>query len=112
MIIDYIKDACPDSVSLEFFGPGWANPVLFNIDSPIFETAKKAMATGFGKEPVYIREGGSIPVVETFWKQLGAPVLLMGFGSEFDGAHAPNEHFGLTNFISAVKTSAHLIANI
>lgn len=112
VIINYIKSICPDNVTLEFFGPGWANPVLFNVDSPIFDAAKKAMTAGFGKEPVYIREGGSIPVVETFWKQLGAPVLLMGFGSEFDGAHAPNECFALTNFISAVKTSAHLIANI
>ena len=69
IIIDYIKSICPDNVSIEFFGPGWANPVLFNVDSPIFETAKKAMTAGFGKEPVYIREGGSIPVVETFWKR-------------------------------------------
>lgn len=112
MIIEYIKSVCPDNVSLEFVGPGWSAPVLFDVSHPVFKAAQEALKAGFGNEPVYIREGGSIPVAETFWRELDAPVLLMGFGSEFDGAHSPNEHFGLDNFIGAVKTSVSLIENI
>jgi acetylornithine deacetylase/succinyl-diaminopimelate desuccinylase-like protein len=111
-IIEYIKSVCPDNVSLEFVRPVWASPVLFDVQHAIYEAAARALKAGFGKEPVYIREGGSIPVVETFWKELEAPVLLMGFGSEFDGAHSPNECFGIDHFISAIKTSAHLLENV
>jgi acetylornithine deacetylase/succinyl-diaminopimelate desuccinylase-like protein len=111
IIVEYIKNVCPDNVSLEFIGPGWANPVLFDTKHAIFRTAQEALKAGFGKEPVYIREGGSIPVVETFWRELEAPVLLMGFGSNLDGAHSPNEHFGLDHFINGAKTSANLIEN-
>ena len=99
-------------MSIEFTGPGWANPVLFDINHPIFKTAEDALKAGFGSEPVYIREGGSIPVAETFWNQLNAPVVLMGFGSEFDGAHAPNEHFSIENFINAIKTSADFFVSV
>jgi acetylornithine deacetylase/succinyl-diaminopimelate desuccinylase-like protein len=112
LMIDYIKNICPDNVSIEFIGPGWASPVLFDVSHPIFKTAEQALKSGFNSEPVYIREGGSIPVAETFFKELNAPVLLMGFGSEYDGAHAPNEHFSVEHFINAIKTSAHLMENI
>jgi acetylornithine deacetylase/succinyl-diaminopimelate desuccinylase-like protein len=109
----HIRAVCPDYVDIEITGPDHiAAPVAFDINHPVIKAAASALKTGFGKEPVYIREGGSIAVAETFWKELGAQVALMGFGNELDGAHSPNERLSVENFINAVKTSAELIRTV
>jgi len=112
LILEHIRRVCPDNVEMEVIGPGWSEPVLFDTGHEVFKAAERALEAGFGKKPVYIREGGSIPVVSTFWKELGCPVLLMGFGEDTDGAHSPNERFKVDHFYKAIKTSAVLLSSI
>ncbi|MBN1311445.1 MAG: dipeptidase [Anaerolineae bacterium] len=83
---------------------GW--PVITPIDSPEIRAAARAYEATWGKPPVFTREGGSIPIVATFQKELGAPVVLMGFGLD-DNVHAPNEHFRLEHFYRGIGTIIH-----
>jgi len=113
LVTQHIKSICPDFADLEIEGPfAAAEPVLFDVNDPMIKAGHQALKHAFDAEPVYIRCGGSIPVVNTFWQQLKKPVILMGFGLDSDGAHAPNERFKLDNFINGTKSSAYLIANI
>ena len=75
-----------------------AEPVLVPRDLPSVRAAVRAIEKGFGRPPVFIREGGSIPVVSQFKEILGLDTLLMGWGSPDDGAHSPNERFRLEDF--------------
>ena len=89
-----------------------APPVSVRTDTPAMSAAKKAVQTAFGKPPVLIREGGSIPVVATFKKLLGLDTLLIGFGLNDDNLHSPNEKFDLINFHRGIKTYAALLAEL
>jgi acetylornithine deacetylase/succinyl-diaminopimelate desuccinylase-like protein len=85
-----------------------APPVLVPVESPAVEAAKRALRAGFDREPVFIRNGGSIPVVHTFREVLNVDCLLLGFGLPDDNTHSPNEKFCLKDFHRGIKTSAHL----
>ncbi|MBN2305910.1 MAG: dipeptidase [Anaerolineae bacterium] len=80
----------------------WA---VVDPDSPYMRAAVRAYEFGFGAPPVFMREGGSIPIVGTFQKVLDAPVILMGFGLPDDNLHAPNEKFSLECFYRGMKTA-------
>ena len=69
-----------------------------------FIAASKAMTSTFGKTPIPIRTGGSIPIVALFEKELGLKSILMGFGLDSDAIHSPNEHYGLFNFFKGIET--------
>ena len=71
--------------------------------------AEVAYRHGFGRAPVYLSSGGTIPVVNTLQEVLGIPPVLMGFALPDDGMHAPNEKFHLPNFYNAIKTSIHFL---
>lgn len=81
------------------------HPALVNRQHPAVQAAALAYKKGFGVFPVFVRSGGSIPVVNTFQKILGIPAVLMGFGLPDDGIHGPNEKFHLPNFYKAIETS-------
>ena len=83
------------------------NWVVVDLESPYIQAAARAYEFGFGKAPVYVREGGSIPIIGTFQKVLGAPAVLLGFGLPDDNLHAPNERFNLGNFYRGMKTAVH-----
>jgi acetylornithine deacetylase/succinyl-diaminopimelate desuccinylase-like protein len=68
--------------------------------------------SGFGKAPVFIREGGSIPVVGLLKTELGVDTLLLGWGQNDDNLHGPNEKFCLADFHRGIKASAHLMAEM
>jgi succinyl-diaminopimelate desuccinylase len=72
------------------------------------DAAAKAVEKGFGKAPVYIREGGSIPVVSSFKEILGVDTLLLGWGLDDDNTHSPNEKFCLADFHRGIRASAYL----
>jgi acetylornithine deacetylase/succinyl-diaminopimelate desuccinylase-like protein len=74
-------------------------------DSPAMQAASQAYAEVFGREPVFIREGGSIPVVALFQQVLDIDTVLMGFGLPDDRLHSPNEKFHLPNFYRGIETS-------
>ena len=78
------------------------------LDSPFVAAAQRAIERGFGKSPVFIREGGSIPIVTNFRQQLGINTLLLGWGLDDDNTHSPNEKFHLADFHRGIKASAHL----
>ena len=78
------------------------------LDSPYMAAAAQAIEQGFGRPPVFIREGGSIPIVNLFRDELGVDTLLLGWGLDDDNAHSPNEKFSLADFHRGIRTSAHL----
>lgn len=108
---DHITRFCPPHVRLEICTMHASQPVLFDIQHPAMRKAAEALKVGFGKEPVFIRCGGSIPIVTEFVKTWSCPVLLMGFGQDSDGAHSPNEHFSIKNLFNGAVASAHLLQN-
>ena len=101
-----VKAACPRGVTAEFKLIHSAEPSLTNPDNPYIKKAAEAMAQIFGKDTVYIRSGGSIPIVGLFDRFLGIPSVLMGFGLPDDNLHAPNEKFHLPNFYRGIEAMA------
>lgn len=87
-------------------------PVSLDATHPSFLAASEALRIGFGRAPVFVRSGGSIPVVHTLLTELGVPPVLMGFGLPTDGAHAPNERFALTRFRQAVRTATAFLHRV
>lgn len=85
-------------------GPG----VVMSLDSPYLQAAASAIEHGFGRRPVFIREGGSIPIVNAFVESLGADVLLLGWGQNDDNPHSPNEKFSLDDYHRGIRASAAL----
>jgi succinyl-diaminopimelate desuccinylase len=78
------------------------------LDSPYVAAAQAAIEHGFGTPPVFIREGGSIPIVTDFKAKLGIDTLLLGWGLDDDNTHSPNEKFCLADFHRGIKASANL----
>ena len=85
---------------------------MTDFDNPFVQAAGRAIKSGFGRSPVFNREGGSIPVVATFQEILGLPSVLFGIGLPDENAHAPNEKLDLTNFHNGVIASAALYREI
>ena len=83
---------------------GGGLPIRTAIDHPAVQAAARSLETTFGRAPVFIREGGSIPVVATFEQVLGLPVVLMGFMPPDGNFHAPNEWMDLANFEAGIRT--------
>lgn len=81
---------------------------VFDTDNRYMQAASRAIATAFDVPPVFIREGGTIPVVESFRRILGLDTLLLGWGQNTDNLHGPNEHFSLHDFHRGIRASAHL----
>ncbi len=104
----YLKKIAPASVTVKVDKHGGAGAVKVPIDSIWLEAARKSIKKGFGKEPVLIMEGGSIPVVGDFKKILGIDTLLIGLSQQDDNIHSPNERFRVCDFQSGCKTAAEL----
>ncbi|MBA3315552.1 MAG: M20/M25/M40 family metallo-hydrolase, partial [Planctomycetaceae bacterium] len=102
----------PPGVRLKFTAQHGSPAFLVDPKSPYIAAAKRAVAKGFGKEPVLIREGGTIPVVESLKRRLGVDTLLLGWGQNTDNLHGPNEHFSLGDFHRGIKASAALWAEL
>ena len=81
-------------------GQGYVCPV----DFPGYIAAENAYFESFGKKPVPVRSGGSIPIISTFEEVLGIKSILMGFGLESDAIHSPNENYPLANFYKGIET--------
>lgn len=103
-----IKSRCPDNVKLQIKWYGASEPVLVPIDSKPTKLAAEALKIGFGKEPTFMREGGSIPVVGLIKRVLGIDTLLIGFGLPDDRVHSPNEKFDLDALHGGTRTAAAL----
>jgi succinyl-diaminopimelate desuccinylase len=104
----YLKKLCPPTVRLEFEAGHGAEPYLVSPTSPQAQAALRALKSAFGYEPVLMREGGSIPIVNDFKKILHADSLLLGLGLPDDNAHSPNEKFDLGCFAKGQLMGAYL----
>jgi len=105
----YVMEIAPAGVTVKVVNHHNANPVLVHRKSDMMTAGMKALEIGFGAKPVFIREGGSIPIVGTFQECLKSPVLLLGYGLSTDNIHSPNEKFHLNNFWRGARTSAILM---
>jgi len=101
-------ELCPPGIRKDLISFHSAPGIVVPLDSPYMTAAAKAIEHGFGTPPVFIREGGSIPVVSTFRDLLGVDTLLLGWGQNDDNTHSPNEKFSLADFHRGIKASAHL----
>ena len=102
----FVREVAPRGVRVEVTHHHGARPTLLETEGPAVEAAKEAMEAVWGKRPVLVREGGSIPIVSAFDEVLQVPVLMMGFGLPDDGLHSPNERFKIENFYDGIRAVA------
>ena len=108
----YVKKVAPKTVDVKVTRMHGGKPWMTDFDNRFVQAAGRAIQKGFGKEPVFNREGGSIPVVATFQEILGLPSVLFGVGLPDENAHAPNEKLDLGNFHGGIIASAFLYDEI
>lgn len=109
----HIAKVAPPGITWELEAMHGAPAVLVEVKgSKAVKAAVKAVEAGFGTAPVFIREGGSIPVVGLLKTQLGVDTLLLGWGQNDDNLHGPNEKFSLTDFHRGIKAAAHLLGEL
>ena len=104
LFMDYFRKAAPASVKVEVKPHHGGQPVVTPTDTPEYKAASQAMNMTFGKEPIPVRGGGSIPIAALFEEVFQVKTVLMGFGLDSDDIHSPNEHYGLFNFYKGIET--------
>ena len=104
----YLRKITPKTVELKITRMHGGKPWMTSFDNPFVQAAGRAIERGFGRPPIFTREGGSIPVVSTFQEELGLPSVLFGVGLPDENAHAPNEKLDVSNFHNGVIASAYL----
>ncbi len=109
---DYVQKVAPKTVELKVTRMHGGKPWITEYANPFVQAAGRAIEQGFGRAPVFCREGGSIPVVSTFQEELSVPAVLFGVGLPDENAHAPNERLDLGNFHNGVLASAILYDEI
>jgi acetylornithine deacetylase/succinyl-diaminopimelate desuccinylase-like protein len=102
---EFVRSVLPPSVTANFHLSGGARAALVERDTAPMRAAAAAYEAAFERPPVFMREGGSIPVVNQFESDLGLPTVLMGFGLPGDRIHSPNERFYLPNYFKGIETS-------
>jgi acetylornithine deacetylase/succinyl-diaminopimelate desuccinylase-like protein len=103
----FVADNTPAGIQTEVRVLSWGPAIMVNPDHPAIHVAASAFRDILGKETVFIRSGGSIPIVGDFAKHLGIPTILMGFGLPDDGLHSPNEKYKVANYYAGIMTIAH-----
>ncbi|MFA7360985.1 MAG: dipeptidase [Candidatus Kapaibacterium sp.] len=103
----YVMKIAPKSVKVKVTSLHGGKPSVTAIDTPAIKAAVKALKDAFGVDPVFFKEGGSIPIVNSFNEVLGADAILLGFGLPDDNIHSPNEKFDLNNFYKGISTVAY-----
>ncbi len=101
---EYFESIAPKSVKVTVTPHHGGEPYVSPTDHPGYLAASKAMEESFGKKPIPVRSGGSIPIVALFERELGVKSILLGFGLDSDAIHSPNEHFGLFNYYKGIET--------
>jgi acetylornithine deacetylase/succinyl-diaminopimelate desuccinylase-like protein len=104
MLLDHFRKIAPAGVTVEAVNLHGGEPYMTPIDSKAYQAAAKAIETTFGKKPIPVRGGGSIPICSILEKELGVKIVFMGFGLDSDNLHSPNEKFDLVNFYKGIET--------
>lgn len=100
----HFQSIAPKYVKVKVKAHHGGEPAVTPTNSPAFKAASKAFEEVWGKTPIPTRDGGSIPIVALFKKELGLDTVLMGFGLDSDAIHSPNEHYGVKNFMLGIET--------
>lgn len=108
----HLASAAPTAVTLRVTRMYDGKPWRVSVDNRYIQAGWRAMHLGFGKRPVFVREGGSNPIVPVLEEVLGAPTVMFGIGSPDENPHAPNEHLDLSNFQRGIIAAAHLYAEL
>ena len=103
-----MRKLCPPTVKMELKSGHGGDPYIVSPTNPMAQASLRALKLGFNAEPIVMREGGSIPIVNDFKRILGADTLLLGLALPDDNAHSPNEKFDLDCFASGMRMAAHL----
>jgi len=104
ILIKHLEKIAPPYVTVKATLHHGGEPYITPINSAAYKAAAKAMETTFGKTPIPVRGGGSIPICSLFEKELDCKVVLMGFGLDSDNLHSPNEKFDVANFYKGIET--------
>jgi acetylornithine deacetylase/succinyl-diaminopimelate desuccinylase-like protein len=104
LFTDHFLAIAPTSVKVTVTVHHGGQPAVTPTDSKAFRAASQAFEEVWGKTPIPTRDGGSIPIVALFKKELGLDTVLMGFGLDSDAIHSPNEHYGVKNFLIGIET--------
>ena len=111
LFTNYLKKICPKSCTIKVKEHHGGEPVVVNTDTLGYKAAFLSFQEIWGKDPVPTYDGGSIPIVALFKKELGLDSILMGFGLDEDAIHSPNESFGLFNFYKGIETITSFYKN-
>jgi acetylornithine deacetylase/succinyl-diaminopimelate desuccinylase-like protein len=109
---EYVERIAPAGVDVEVRLIHSGDPCLIPVDNPYIQAATRALHEVWGKDTVFIRSGGSIPIVGDFARHLGLPSVMMGFGLPDDGLHAPNEKFCLKNFELGIESLIRFLEEV
>ena len=107
-----VKELAPRGVTVSVRKIHGGESVIVPVDAEPMQAAAAALKETYGREPIFIREGGSIPIAALFYNILGVPVVLMGFGLPDDNLHAPNEKYSLSQFYNGMRTVAHFFQHM
>lgn len=107
-----VRAATPEGVNVEILNHNQCPAYLCPVDSDGIRAAERAFEAGYGTRPVFIREGGSLPILALFKEKLGADSLMLGFCMPDCNAHGPNEYFDVDDFHNGTATAAHLLAEL
>jgi len=110
LLQEHLKRIAPPQVHVKTMTLHGGHGILIDRDAPAMQAAASALEKAFGNKPVFIREGGSIPVVASLKHMLGIDTVLMGLGLSDDNLHAPNEKFHLPNFYRGIEASIHFMS--
>ena len=104
LFTEHMKNITPAGMKIKISEHHGGEPYITSTDSKAYRAASQAYLSVFNKEPYALKDGGSIPIIAQFEKELGVKTILMGFGLDSDAIHSPNEHFGLSNFYNGIET--------
>ena len=104
LLLDYFRKIAPAGVTVRAFEHHGGEPYMTPIESRGYRAASKAVETTFGKAPIPVRGGGSIPICSILEKELGIKIIFMGFGLDNDNLHSPNEKYNIENYYKGIET--------
>lgn len=104
LLLGHFRKMAPPYININVSFHHGGEPYMTPIDSKAYRAASKAVKATFGKEPIPVRGGGSIPICSILEKELGTKIIFMGFGLDSDNLHSPNEKYGIENYYKGIQT--------